>query len=72
MYELKLKLENEPKVIYMKPDAEDDVSWFSKLSNEEKLHVANNGNDYEIYSLKDFETAFNEELISDLGFIFIV
>jgi hypothetical protein len=62
----------EAKIIYMKPDAKDKASWFNSLSKDDKLKVAEKSSDYEIYSLKDFEIAFNEELISDLGFIFIV
>lgn len=66
----------EKKVIYIESDYVDDedfsVDEFKKLPNDEKLHVANNNNHMSVYSLEGFQSAFNDEMISDLGYIFIV
>ena len=66
----------EKKIIYIKSDyvSSDDFSLdeFESLSNEEKLHVAKNNNNMIVYSLEGFQFAFNNEMISDLGYIFIV
>ena len=60
------------KVIYLYPDCEYPVLDFERLTDEEKLHVAKNSNDMEIYTLEGFQAAFNDELISDLGYIYFV
>lgn len=60
------------KVIYLTPNCDYEISEFEKLSDQEKLHVANNTNEMFIYTLEGFQYAFNYEYISDLGFIFIV
>lgn len=63
------------KVIYIYPDydgSELNIVEFGKLPIDEKLHIAKNSNDMEIYSLEAFEDAFNMESISDLGFIYFV
>ena len=60
------------KVIYVSPDCEYPISEFERLTDEEKLHVAKNDNDMEIYTLEGFQAAFNAELISDLGYIYFV
>ena len=66
----------EKKIIYLESDyvSSDDFSLdeFESLSNEEKLHVAKNNNNMIVYSLEGFQFAFNNEMISDLGYIFIV
>ena len=66
----------EKKVIYIESDCvgDEDFSFeeFEKLPNDEKLHVANNNNHMSVYSLEGFQSAFNDEMISDLGYIFIV
>ena len=66
----------EKKIIYIESDyvSSDDFSLdeFESLSNEEKLHVAKNNNNMIVYSLESFQFAFNNEMISDLGYIFIV
>ncbi len=66
----------EKKIIYIESDyvSSDDFSLdeFESLSNEEKLHVAKNNNNMIVYSLEGFQFAFNNEMISDLGYIFIV
>ena len=60
------------KVIYVQPDYMFEQDWFESLSDEEKLHVAKNENEMEVYTLENFQYAFNEERISDLGFIYFV
>ena len=63
------------KVIYVHSDyveGEFDIDFFEKLSDEEKLHIAKNSNDIDVYSLEGFQWAFNHEEISDLGFIYII
>lgn len=60
------------KVIYLYPDCEYSSSEFESLTDEEKLHIAKNSNDMEIYTLEGFQAAFNDELISDLGYIYFV
>ena len=66
----------EKKIIYIESDyvSSDDFSLdeFESLSNEEKLHVAKNNNNMIVYSLEGFQFAFNNEMISDLGYIFII
>lgn len=66
----------ERKVIYIESDYIDTDEFlsydFDKLTNDEKLKVANNDNNMIVYSLEGFMDAFNEGFISDLGYIFIV
>ena len=66
----------EKKVIYIESDYidRDEFSYdgFDKLTNDEKLKVANNNNNMIVYSLEGFQDAFNDGIISDLGYIFIV
>lgn len=60
------------KVIYLYPDCEYPISEFERLTDEEKLHVAKNDNDMEIYTLEGFQERFNSDFISDAGFIYFV
>lgn len=60
------------KVIYVYPDCEYPISEFERLTDEEKLHVAKNDNDMEIYTLEGFQEQFNSDFISDEGFIYFV
>lgn len=60
------------KVIYLHPDCEYEVSEFERLTDEEKLHVAKNSNEMDVYYLESFQIAFNLERISDEGFIYFV
>lgn len=58
------------RVIYVTPDYEDYVDELWAMPEDELLCFAKNCNEIEIfYSLQDFENAFNDECISDLGFI---
>jgi hypothetical protein len=59
-------------VIYLNPNCTYPISDFEALDDQEKLYVARNENDMVVYSLADFEEAFNGEQISDLGFIYII
>lgn len=64
------------KVIYFTPDYNDydyEVDELLAMSEDELLHYAKNCNEIEIfYSLQDFENAFNDERISDLGYIHFI
>ena len=60
------------KVIYVYPDCEYPISEFERLTDEEKLHVAKNDNNMEIYTLEGFQEQFNSDFISDEGFIYFV
>lgn len=65
------------KIIYVSPTTaeSDEFSFdeFSRLPDDEKLHVAKNSNGMYIYgNAEAFAYAFNNEFISDLGYIFVV
>lgn len=60
------------KVIYLYPDCEYPISEFERLTDEEKIHVAKNDNDMEIYTLEGFQEQFNSDFICDAGFIYFV
>lgn len=60
------------KVIYLHPDCEYDANEFERLTDEEKLCVAKNSNEMDVYYLESFQIAFNLERISDLGYIYFV
>jgi hypothetical protein len=63
------------KVIYVYPDYEEygfDLAGFERASDEEKYVWAKNCNETAVYSLQDFQDAFNREHISSMGFIYIV
>ena len=61
------------KVIYIDPNCEDfSLEEFEHTPNDEKLHIAKNTNGMHVYSLDGFQEAFNNEYISDLGYIFII
>lgn len=61
-------------VIYITPqyDCEYHIDELAKMPKGELMTYAKNNNDIEIYSLKSFEEAFNNEIISDLGYILFV
>lgn len=61
----------EPKVIYVSPDY-DDILWFAKQTDEMKYHIAKNDNNMRIYTLDNFAKEFNDDIISDEGFIYII
>lgn len=53
-------------VYYVTPDTVDsDTRYIPNISNDEFKEIA----DYKYNSLKSFEEAFNNEAISDLGYI---
>lgn len=71
------------KVIYLHPDISEYpdltntlnfVSEFERLSDAEKLNVAKEypNEDIEIFTLEEFQAVFNNELISDLGYIYFI
>ena len=62
------------KVIYILADYDDDFSIdeFERETDEVKLHVAKNCNYMYVFSLEEFQEKFNNGLISDGGYIFIV
>ena len=62
------------KVIYILPDYEDDFSIdeFERETDDVKLHIAKNCNYMYVFSLEEFQQKFNNGLISDGGYIFIV
>lgn len=58
-------------IYYLTPNTDVEFSGFEELTAEERAEVAANDDDIIVYhSLKHFETDFNNELISDYGFIF--
>lgn len=59
-------------VIYIEPDCEVFRDELEAMPKDELLHFAKNCNEAHVYSLEDFQEAFNDELISDLGFIYFV
>lgn len=62
------------RVIYVTSDCAEsfDFNAFNALSDKEKLSVAYNNEGMRIYTLYGFQFLFNSDLISDLGYIFIV
>lgn len=63
------------RVIHVTPNVDDDFdpNEFAKLSSEDKLSIAEENIHMEVYTLQEFETAFNDfEEISDLGYIYFV
>lgn len=59
------------RVIYISPNF-DDVEKFMSLSDEEKSQIAKEEAEMTIFTLEELECAFNEGLISDLGYLKIV
>lgn len=59
------------KVIYVCPQTE-GIMEFEAMTDGEKLNIAKNESGYEIYSLAEFQNAFNDGFISDEGFIYVV
>lgn len=60
------------KVIYLSPDCDYPVEEFERLTDEEKLNVAKNDNQMDVYTINGFQRAFNLEQISDEGFIYFI
>lgn len=66
---------NNIKVVYICPEyAQEGISIdeIEKMTNSELITFAKNSNQAEIYSIKDFQQAFNSEIISDMGYIYFV
>lgn len=59
----------EKKILYINPNSE--FEYFD-LSQEEMLAQAKEDSDAEIYTIEGFAQAFNDEIISDLGYIFVI
>ena len=59
----------EKKVIYLGSDFTSDLDFDTK---EQRDELAKSHPEREIYSLGGFQEAFNDEMISDLGLIYIV
>lgn len=59
----------EKKILYVNPNSEFD---YFGLSQEEMLAQAKKDIDADIYSIEAFAQAFNDELISDLGYSFVI
>lgn len=65
----------ERKVIYISPDYSlegYELAEIEQMTSDELLTLAKNENFAAVYSLDEFQCAFNSEEISDLGFIFFV
>ena len=59
-------------VIYIgNADAVDPI-YFGSLSNEDKILTAQQNEEASIMSLESFEQSFNDDYISDLGYIFFI
>ena len=59
----------EKKILYINPNSE--FEYFG-LSQEEMLTQAKQDRDAEIFDIEGFAQAFNNERISDLGYIFVI
>lgn len=64
--------ENTISVIYVSPNYDEDITEFGDLSALEKKQFAANCDEMKIMSLDKFQFEFNNERISDLGYIFFV
>ena len=60
---------NEKVIVYLSPDYSNDLSWDGI---EERNELILKHSESQVYSLKAFETLFNGETISDLGYIVVV
>lgn len=62
------------KVIYITPDCVGDwyIDEIKKMPTSELMTFARNTNEVEVYTLEQFQSAFNNEQISDLGYILFV
>lgn len=61
------------KVIYVYACFENFINKrFKDLSDEEKLVFADNHRYVDVYSLKEFEYRFNNDLICDEGYIYFI
>lgn len=63
------------KIVYISPEyAQEGISIdeIEKMTNSELLTFAKNSNCAQIFTLKQFQQAFNSEIISDMGYIYFV
>lgn len=66
---------NNIKVVYISPNYEQEdisVDDIEQMTNSELLTFAKNSNYAQIFTLKQFQQAFNSEIISDMGYIYFV
>lgn len=59
-------------VIYIGNAEAVDTIYFGSLSNEDKILTAQQNEEASIMSLESFEQSFNDDYISDLGYIFFI
>ena len=59
----------EKKILYVSPNSEFE---YCGVSQEEMLIQAKQDRDADIYTIDNFAQAFNDEIISDLGYIFVI
>lgn len=59
-------------VIYIGNAEAVDPIYFGSLSNEDKILTAQQNEEASIMSLESFEQSFNDDYISDLGYIFFI
>ena len=58
------------KIYYFTPNCDDSLlNRIYRLTQEECEYESRNNNEVYEYDFKDFELAFNDEMISDLGYI---
>ena len=63
------------KVIYITPDydfEDQSIDDIEGMPSDERLTWAKNANNVYVYSLEEFQMKFNNEEISDLGYIYFV
>jgi len=61
----------EKKILYVFPDTEIDLDgMYAMTPSERKEWAAKHRNECEIYTVSGFMSAFNNEEISDLGYLF--
>lgn len=63
------------KIVYISPNYEQEdisVDDIEQMTNSELLTFAKNSNYAQIFTLKQFQQAFNSEIISDMGYIYFV
>ena len=60
------------RVVYVSPDCGEYIGNLEMMTEGELLTFVRNSNDCEIYSLAEFQVKFNDEQISDMGFIFFI
>lgn len=64
-----MKQENKKTRVYYFSPIFDELERVPYYTQEECEYYCHNDNEVYVYSISDFETVFNDELISDLGYI---